>query len=85
MSVFEIILLVVVIGQFIYLNLKVNKMAKIDELRTAITDLDASVDSIIAKLEDLKTQLGNSVLAADIDAEITRLTAIKAKIDASNQ
>ncbi len=83
--ILDISLITIVIIQFIYLNLRINKMAKIDELKTAITDLDASVDSIIVKLQDLKTQLGNSVLAADIDSEITRLQAIKAKLDAASQ
>lgn len=60
-------------------------MAVIDDLRTAVTNLDGSIDSVIAQLQELRNQLGNSVLAADVEVEITRLQALKQKLDNAQQ
>lgn len=81
----EIIIAVLLIAQFIYLLKRINKMAVIDDLQTAITELDASIESMIALLNNLRDQLGNSVLASDVEAEIAKLQAIKAKVDAAKQ
>jgi len=80
MTISEIIISIILIAQFIYLFRR-TKMAVIDDLRTAITNLDGSIDAIILTLQDLRTQLGNSVLAADVEAEIVRLQALKLKLD----
>lgn len=84
MTLTEIIISIVLVGQFIYLLRKI-KMAALDDLRTAITNLDASIDSIIQILQNLRNQLGNSILASDVEAEITRLQALKSKLDAAQQ
>ena len=83
--IFDIIIIVIVIAQFIYLLNRINNMAVLDDLKTAITELDASVDSIITKLQDLKTQLEGSVLAADLEDVVAKLQTIKTKVDAAKQ
>lgn len=85
MTLIEIILFSLLVIQFIYLFKRTNNMAALDDLKSAVTNLDISVDSIIVTLQNLKTQLGDSVLAADIDLEVLRLKEIKAKLDAANQ
>lgn len=86
MTITEIIISIVLIAQFIYLFIRRTKdMAVIDDLRTAVTNLDGSIDSVIAQLQELRNQLGNSVLAADVEVEITRLQALKQKLDNAQQ
>lgn len=86
MTITEIIISIVLIAQFIYLFIRRTKdMAVIDDLRTAVTNLDGSIDSVIAQLRELRNQLGNSVLAADVEVEITRLQALKQKLDNAQQ
>ena len=81
MSVFEIVLSAIVIAQFIFLFIRINKMAALDDLKLIVTELQTSTDAIIIKVTALQTQLGNSVLAADIEIEIARLQSIKTKLD----
>lgn len=83
--VFEIILAVIIAAQFFYLLKRINDMAALDDLKIIINDLDKSADSIITLLQNLKTQLGDSVLAADVEAEVVKLQAIKTKIDTAKQ
>lgn len=85
MTITEIIISIVLIAQFIYLFIRTKDMAALDDLRQAITNLDTSIDSVITTLQDLRTQLGNSVLAADVEVEITRLQALKQKLDNAQQ
>lgn len=85
MNIIEIIISIVLIVQFIYLLNRTKSMAVLDDLKTTITELDGSVDSIIVKLTLLQTQLGDSVLAADLQVEIARLQALKLKLDNAQQ
>lgn len=85
MTLFEIMIVVLLTAQFIYLLKRINKMAVIDDLKTAVSELDTSIESMIALLNNLRDQLGNSVLASDVEAEIAKLQAIKAKVDAAKQ
>lgn len=86
MTITEIIISIVLIAQLIYLFIRRTKdMAVIDDLRAAITELDSSIDSVIALLQELRTQLGNSVLATDVETKIARLQALKLKLDNAQQ
>lgn len=85
MSVFEIILIAIVIAQFIFLFIRINKMAALDDLKLIVTELQTSTDAIIIKVTALQTQLGDSVLAADLQVEIARLQALKLKLDNAQQ
>lgn len=81
MSVFEIILSAVVVAQFIFLFIRINKMAALDDLKLIVTELQTSTDAIITKVTELTTQLGNSVLAADVLIEVEKLKVVKTKLD----
>lgn len=86
MTITEIIISIVLIAQLIYLFIRRTKdMAVIDDLRAAITELDSSIETVIALLQELRTQLGNSVLATDVETKIARLQALKLKLDNAQQ
>jgi hypothetical protein len=81
MLIFDIVLSVIVIAQFIYLFIRTKNMPALDDLKLIVTELQTSTDAIITKVTELITQLGNSVLAADIQIEIEKLKTIKTKLD----
>ena len=86
MTTAEIVISIVLIAQIIYLFIRRKKdMAALDDLRAAITSLDGSIDNAIAELQQLRNQLANSVLSADIDVEVARLQALKLKLDNAQQ
>lgn len=78
---FDIILSLIIVIQFIYLFTRTNKMALIDDLRTAALDLSASADQLIAIAEQLKIDLSNSIPASEIQPIIDQLKSTKTKID----
>jgi hypothetical protein len=81
MLIFDIILSVIVIAQFIYLFIRTKNMPALDDLKLIVTELQTSTNAIITKVTELTAQLGNSVLATDIQIEIEKLKTIKTKLD----
>ena len=80
---YDIILSLIIIAQFIYLFTRTNKMALIDDLKTAALDLSTSADQLIAIAEQLKIDLSNSIPASEIQPIIDQLKSAQSKIDAA--
>lgn len=66
-------------------------MATLAEVKQKLTDLQTSVDDnqakVIARIEELKTQIGNggTITEADLDSVIADITAIQSDIDTTDE
>ena len=79
--IFDIILILTIIFQFIYLFKRINKMAAIDDLKTIVSSLQLSANNLLTFVQSLKDQVANSVSAADVEAEVAKLQSINDQLN----
>ena len=60
-------------------------MATKADVDAAVAAVKISADAVIAKIEELKAQIGNGIDPATLDQDVADLNAIKATLDVAAQ
>ena len=78
-------LLIAIRDNLVNLNKGVSNMATKADVDAAVAAVKISADAVIAKIEELKAQIGNGIDPATLDQDVADLNAIKATLDTAAQ